>query len=95
MPIMIELIQIKRDTRFVAKLQFRIAGNTPPEFIEIDHTPGSDPVRTYATEGTGAIKLNGEIISPTAERVEFVVLCKKGPLFAVVDGGGLKIFVLP
>jgi len=92
---MIELILIKREARFVAKLQFRIAGKTPPEVIEIDHTPGSDPVRTYATEGTGAIKLSGEIISPTAERVEFVVRCKEGPLFAVVDGGGLKIFVLP
>lgn len=92
---MIELIQIKRDTHFVAKLQFRIAGKTPPEFIEIDHNPALDPVRTYAAEGTGAIKLDGEIISPTAERVEFVVLCKKGPLFAVADRGGLKIFVLP
>jgi len=92
---MIELILFKRKARFVAKLQFRIAGNTPPEFIEIDHTPESDPVRTYAAEGSGTIKLNGEIISPTAERVEFVVRCKEGPLFAVVDGGGLKIFVLP
>jgi hypothetical protein len=92
---MIELIQIKQDTRFVAKLQFRIAGKTPPEFIEIDHTPESDPVRTFAVEGAGATKLNGEIISPTAERVEFVVRCNQGPLFAVVDGAGLKIFVLP
>jgi hypothetical protein len=92
---MIELILIKRDARFVAKLQFHIGGKTPSEFIELDHTPELDPVRTYAAEGAGAIKLHGEIISPTAERVEFVVLCKEGPLFALVDGAGLKIFVLP
>jgi hypothetical protein len=54
-----------------------------------------DPVRTVAAEGAGTVKVHGEIISPAGERLEFVVRCTEGPLFAVVDAAGLRMFVLP
>ena len=68
---------------------------TPLERIEIDHTPASDPVRTFATEGTGAVKVHGELTRPTGERLEFVLRCDEGPLFTAVDAAGLRMFVLP
>ena len=92
---MISLIQIKRLERFSVKLQFQNEGKTPPERIEVDHTPASDPVRTFATEGAGSVKVHGELISPAGERLEFVVRCTEGPLFAVVDAAGLRMFVTP
>ena len=92
---MISLIQIKRHERFIVKLQFQNEGKTPPERIEVDHTPASDPVRTFATEGTGAVKVHGELTRPTGERLEFVLRCDEGPLFTAVDAAGLRMFVLP
>jgi len=92
---MINLIQIKCHERFIIKLEFQHAGKTPLERIEIDHTPASDPVRTFATEGTGAVKVHGELTRPTGERLEFVLRCDEGPLFTAVDAAGLRMFVLP
>ena len=92
---MINLIQIKRRERFIIKLEFQRAGKTALERIQIVHTPASDPVRTFAAEGAGAVKVHGELISPAGERLEFVVRCTEGPLFAVVDAAGLRMFVTP
>ena len=92
---MINLIQIKRRERFIINLEFQRAGKTALECIQIVHTPASDPVRTFAVEGTEAVKVHGELISPTGERLEFVVRCDPGPLFGAVDAGGLRMFVLP
>jgi hypothetical protein len=92
---MISLIQIKRHERFIIKLEFQRAGKTALKPIQIDHAPALDPVRTFATEGTGAVNVQGELISPTGEPLEFVLQCNEGPLFAIVDAAGLRMFVTP
>jgi len=91
---MINLLILKQDQRFTARLRFYYARRQRTEQIEFIHTPGVDPVKTHGAKITGKIQVAGELVAADGKRLAFELTCQQGPLFIAADGAGLRIFTL-
>jgi len=76
---MINLLILKQDQRFVARLRLYYANRQRTEQIEFIHTPWADPVKTYGAKITGKIQVAGELVAATGQRLAFELTCQQGP----------------